>query len=208
MKRLTGYLLCGLYLATHALAQEAPAAPPPRPPPPSRPAGADVDNANMLRLSRQMDANADLLVDEKEFTAGFKKLEQDAAKVRGDLVAWLDKDRNGSLSPEELRPFYTAMALLPFLRGIDQNGDTALQEPELDAAFARMAEFCQNSNEQMLEQFDRDRDGKLSEAELQVARQGLQRAGPRGPRGAGGPDAAGRNPATRADVPVAAGGQP
>jgi Ca2+-binding EF-hand superfamily protein len=187
MKRLTACLFC---LAACALAQEPPAAPAPQPAPPSlgRPASADAESGNLLRLSRQMDANGDLLVDEKEFTTGFGKLEKEAAKVHADLLTWLDRDKNGALSPDELRPFYAAVALLPFIRSVDQNGDAALQESELDAAFTRLAEFCQGANGQMLEQFDRNHDGKLTEEELQVARQGLQRVGARGPRAAGGPD--------------------
>lgn len=214
MRRLTGYLFCLVCLAVRAEAQEAPAARAPQPPPQGRPASAETDTVNLLRLSRQMDANGDLLVDEKEFTVGFAKLEKEAAKVRDDLTTWLDKDKNGSLTPEELRPFYSAVSLLPFIRSIDQNGDATLQETELDAAFSRMAEFCQSGNDRMLEQFDRDHDGKLNEEELQVARQGLQRGVTRGPRPAGGPGGTGWPAAARGDRTAsrdgaaAAGGQP
>jgi Ca2+-binding EF-hand superfamily protein len=150
-----------------------------------------MDPGTMFRLSRQMDTNGDLLVEEKELNDGFQKFTQDAAAVHADLLAWLDKDKDGALSQEEWRPFYTAMSLLPLVRSADQNNDMVLQDTELDAAFARMAEFCQSANDRTLQQFDRDHDGKLSEEELQAARQAMQRfGGMRGPRG-GGPDGAG-----------------
>lgn len=197
MTRLSACLLCWVCLTVGTAAQQTPAAAAPPPPPQTRAGGAGGENALLFRLSRQMDTNGDLLVDEKEFAAGFATLEKSAAKVRADLLAWLDKDKDGVLSPEELKPLEALMALLPFIRSFDQSGDASLQEPELDAAFTRMAEVCQGANEQMLEQFDRNRDGKLNDDELQVARQGLQRPAPRAPRAAG---------AVAEGRPVAAGG--
>ena len=197
MTRLTVCLLCWVGLTVGATAQQAPAAAGSQSAPQARPGAAGGENALFFRLSRQMDANGDLLVDEKEFAAGFAKLEKEAAKVRAELLVWLDKDKNGVLSPEELKPLETLLALLPLIRSFDQSGDASLQEPELDTAFTRMAEVCQGANEQMLEQFDRNRDGKLGDDELQVARQGLQRPPPRTPRAAG---------ATPEGRPVAAGG--
>jgi hypothetical protein len=47
-----------------------------------------------------------------------------------------------------------------------------------------MTEFCQTGNERTLKQFDRDHDGKLSEEELQAARQAMQRFLMPGPGGA------------------------
>jgi Ca2+-binding EF-hand superfamily protein len=190
MKYLTACLFSGVCLSVCVSAQPAPAAATPPPAPAARPATPGTDNGPLSRLSRQMDTDGNQMVDEKEFAAGFAKLEKAAAKAHADLLTWLDKDKNGSLSPEELRPFEAALALLPFIRNVDQNGDIALQDPELEAAFTRLAEFCQRDSEQTLEQFDLDRDGKLNAEELQLLRQSQQRAVVRSPRAGAAPTAA------------------
>ncbi len=207
MKRVTAWFLCMLCLAQALPAQDAPPAPAPKPPegaapaqPPGRPRGPEVDPGTMFRMSRQMDTNGDLLIDEKELNDGFQKFTQEAASVQKDLLTWLDKDKDGKISQEEWRPFYTAMSLLPLIRNADQNNDMVLQDAELDAAFDRMAEFCQGANERTLQQFDRDHDGKLAESEIQAARQAMQRFG-RGP--GGGPGGPGRPPPGAGAPPAA-----
>lgn len=203
MRRPTECLLCWFCLTVCSTAQPAPAAATPEAPP----AKASTDSGPLLRLSRQMDTNGDLQVDEKEFAAGFAKVEKDAAKVHRDLLTWLDQDKNGVLSPDELRPFEAAVLLLPLIRSVDQNGDAALQEPELDAAFTDMAAFCQGANERLLGEFDLNRDSTLNEDELQLARQGLQSAAARGPRPAKAPAGRAKRAAAR-DGATAGGAQP
>ena len=148
--------------------------------PPSPPKGG-LDHGTMFGLARRMDTNADLLVEDQELRDGFATFMRDAAAVRADLMRWLDQDGNGSISPGEWRPFYTAMWLLPAIRSIDQNGDLTIEEEECEAAFTRLAEFCRRANSHTLKQFDGDGDGKLSESEVRAARRSLQRFNWRGP---------------------------
>lgn len=215
MRRRNGWFLCTLCLASVLCAQQPPAAGPQPapggppgegapPPPQGRPRGGELDGGNLFRLVRQMDTNGDLLVEEKELNDGFRRFTEEAASMQRDLLAWLDKDKNGAISQEEWKPFYTIMSLLPVVRSADQNGDLVLQDPELDTAFGRMAEFCQSSNDRTLQQFDRNHDGKLAEDELQAARQAMQRFGMRGP--GGGPGAGGPPQPGPGAPPPAAGG--
>lgn len=202
-----------LGLVSALSAQPGPAAPPQPPPAPPPADGAppppqqgrqrspEPDAGTFFRLVRQMDSNGDLLVEEKELNDGFRQLTDDAVAMHRDLLAWLDKDKNGVLSQEELKPFYRITSVAPMVRSADQNGDMALQEAELDAAFGRMAEFCQTANDRTLEQFDRNHDGKLGEDEVQAARQALQRFSMRSPRGGGEGPGAGAPPPAGAAVP-------
>lgn len=170
MRRLLALGLCGGWLSVSLLAQSRP---PTAPRPPGPPVESGPEHASLLRLSRLADSNGDLLVEENELNEGFKKLQKEAEKTRTDLLAWLDVDKNGKLSPEEFRPFHAAVQALQLIRAVDQNGDLQLQDDELDTAFSQMADFCQVTNDHLLAQFDRDGDGKFSETELQVARRGL-----------------------------------
>lgn len=171
MRRLLALGLCGGWLSVSLLAQSRPPTAPH--PPASTPQSGPEHAASMLRLSRLADSNGDLLVEEKELNEGFQKLQREAEKARADLLTWLDVDKNGKLSPEELRPFHAAVQALQLIRAVDQNGDLQLQDDELDTAFSQMADHCQVANDHLLAQFDRDGDGKFSETELQVARRGL-----------------------------------
>ena len=190
------------------VAAPAPAANPvpatPAPGAGNHPRGLGSDPMMMFRLARQMDANGNLLVEEKELSDGISKFATDAKVLCADLLKWLDTDKDGTLSLDEWRPFNNAMWQLPVLRSVDQNNDLAVQDEELDAAFSRMAEFCQSSNARTLQQFDRDHDGKLSEEELQAARKAMQRFTMRGP-GGGAPGAAGGTAPAAGNGPVPVG---
>jgi hypothetical protein len=181
VRRLVGLVpgVLGLVLAVGGLegtaAEAALPAAAPAAPGPGGSRSSGLDPGTLFRLTRPMDADGNLLVDSKELEDGFRKLAEDAAQVRSDLLAWLDTDKSGNLSPDEWRPFYTAMWMLSSIRSMDQNGDLVLQETEVAAAAKRMTDYCQGAKRYMLWQHDRDRDGKLSEAEVQAARQALRR---------------------------------
>jgi Ca2+-binding EF-hand superfamily protein len=187
MGHVPGWLIGLLVSALIVSGQETPAAQESQPAGPlpsvggAGPQGSGLDPGTLFRLSRQMDTNGDLLLDDEELDAGFRQLGHAAAAVRTDLLAWLDKDRNGTLSPDEWKPFFTAMWMLSVIRGVDRNDDLTLQEDELAAALARMDEFRQKANGHTLRQYDRDMDGQLSQDEVQAARQAMRRFSPRGP---------------------------
>ncbi len=178
MGSLARWFLIGLVAAAAARAQDAgPAAPAPPPPaPPGAPGhGFGADPGTLFRLARQMDLDGDLLVDEKELQDGFRRLAEDAARVRENLIAWLDKDGDGTLNADEWRPLYMAMGMLGFIRAVDRNRDLALDENELQAARTRLADFCQKANSYTLRQYDRDHDGELSKDEVHAARKAMRR---------------------------------
>jgi len=144
-----------------------------------------LSDGAILGMILEMDANGDILVDEKELNEGFAKLEKDAAQLHADLLAWLDKDKDGALTMAEMRPFFNVMRMFQTVRALDQNRDMKLQNGELDGAFIQLARFCQEYNDRLLGQFDKDGDGKLSEDEAKAAQERQQRWG-RGVRRRGG----------------------
>ena len=144
-----------------------------------------LSDGAILGMIVEMDANGDILVDEKELNEAFAKLEKDAAQLHADLLAWLDKDKDGALTMEEMQPFFNVMRMLQTVRALDQNRDMKLQSGELDAAFIQLARVCQEYNDRLLGQFDKDGDGKLSEEEAKTAKKRQQRWG-RGARQRGG----------------------
>lgn|GEM_PF-2021657 len=192
----TGWLGCLIGLALTAWSQEAgvgapttpagtPTAPASAPAATPRPAASRLDAGTLFHMARQMDADGNLLVDEKELTDGFAKFALDAEAVRADLLTWLDKDKDGKLCMDEWRPFFKAMWMLNPIRGVDRNNDLVLEESEVGAARAQMAEFCRAANDRTLRQFDLDHDGKLNEAEVQAARRAMRRFTPHGPGNGG-----------------------
>lgn len=127
--------------------------------------------ARMLRY----DANGDMLVDEAELRAALEQLQANAGKVVESALKGIDSDGDGKLNEAESAALREMTETLSELARADRSRDWHLDDEEMSRLWQKTAEECQQHNAQVLEQFDRDQDGKLSDQEAAAAKEAMQR---------------------------------
>ena len=138
--------------------------------------------ARMLRY----DANGDMLVEEAELRAALEQLQTNAGKVVESALKGIDSDGDGKLNEAESAALREMTEALSELARADRSRDWQLDDEEMSRLWQKLSEECQQHNAEVLKQFDRDQDGKLSDQEAAAAREVMQNVrGGRGGRGGG-----------------------
>ena len=124
----------------------------------------------MLASRANPDTNGDCLIDDEEADAAVRKTLDGLAKELAERTALFDNDGDGRLDAEEIKRLQNAMvdktrARPPLLDRVDANGDWQLSEEEVTAAGDRLRELYRHRNQSVLEQFDKNHDGKLDAKE-------------------------------------------
>jgi len=147
--------------------------------------GGGAGGRGPARLLRY-DANGDMLVEEAELRAGLEQLQTNAGKVVESALKGIDSDGDGKLNEAESAALREMTETLSELARADRSRDWQLDDEEMSRLWQKTAEECQQHNAQVLEQFDRDQDGKLSDQEAAAAKEAMQRGrGGRDGRGGG-----------------------
>ncbi len=128
----------------------------------------------MMFLQR-FDKNHDLQIQEDELRTGLEEAAADLAKVHGVLLQVFDENKNGKLDPQESKKVGEFLMVIMRSRMLDTNHDWQISEDELGQAWDRLAEQCQRYNDFALKRFDKNQDGKLSEEEINAAREQMRK---------------------------------
>jgi Ca2+-binding EF-hand superfamily protein len=135
---------------------------------------------------RQFDTTGDMLVDEKELNAGIDKAKARADEATAILLKAFDANADQKISAEESQKIREFIGTLMTMPQYDRNGDWQIDDEEMKGAFDQLADAAQQQNDNMLQRFDKDADGKISPEEATAAKAEMQAQWQRGPRREGG----------------------
>jgi len=130
----------------------------------------------------EYDANGNLLIEEQELRDGLAQLHEDAETALGLVMRGIDANGDGTLSNDEAQGLDQALRTLSTVRRADRNRDWKLDDDEMAALWEQMARACQQYNQDLLQSFDKDGDGKLNGQETAETQQRMPERG----RGGGG----------------------
>lgn len=130
--------------------------------------------AGGVALVRQYDKNGDFQVEEEELRQSLAKAEGQFQKVHAVLLDVFDTNKNKQLDPDETGKLRAFMYALDTMRQYDQNRDWKVDDEEMEQAWGRLADMCQQYNETMSLRYDQDKDGTLSAEEIEVGKKKLK----------------------------------
>ena len=130
----------------------------------------------------EYDADGNLLIEEQELRNGLTGLQKDAAAALTLVMQGVDVNGDGTLGDDEAEKLADGVRTLSAVRRADRNRDWKLDDDEMSALWEQMARACQQYNQDLLQRFDKDGDGKLSTQETAEAKQQMPERG-RGGRG-------------------------
>ena len=172
------FLAALLLVPALSRAEEAPASPAASPPPaaaletpPAPPAPAPVtlpDGAFRHRLLVKFDTDKDGKLSEPERAALKTALKEKEGERRARVLEKFDADKDGKLNGAERGAAKAAFKARQEAKAAKGKGKTAGDEKGAEKAAARL--------QQLLEKFDENKDGQLSEAERAKAREARKTA--------------------------------
>lgn len=134
---------------------------------------------------QQYDSNGDMIVSEDELAEALQALQRRLGKLRPFLLEEFDGNKDGRLDDDESRKVQGFFASMGGVPRHDTDHDWELSEEEADAAWGTLSESCLQFNEMIINRFDADGDGALSDAEAGTARKQMEER--RAAFGGGGP---------------------
>lgn len=145
--------------------------------------GGRVPDARRLL---EYDADGNLLVDQPELRTGLKDLQQNAETALLLVLKGIDTDGDSKLGQGESKALGELVRTFSTVRRADRNRDWQLDDDEMAVLWEQLATACQQHNRDLLQRFDKDGDGTLSDAERAEAKEQVGKGGG-GRGGKGGP---------------------